>query len=213
MRQVFCVLTESFITGNLATERHSRQLMIRRCRLKWSRHHSGARRKEITACPESPETDSFVTAAALLYPAFRILHWEAAIDSIPHAPRLAAFHHRTRHIGHRPAYSRGVVHPLSVGPQLEPWAFERARKAHLAAAPHRHRNGASNEFVISRRSTGHRRASRSRLSPTACCPTNRCYPERCSSQCCGSDARHGSTRRATTCNSVANRPAGFRSRA
>src|SRR5580700_6377331 len=159
------------------------------------------------------EIDSFVTAAALLYPAFRTLHLEAAIDPIPDTPRLAALQHRPRHLGHRPAYSHGVVHPLSVGPQLEPWAFERARKAHLAAAPHRQRHGASNEFVISRRPAGHRRGSRSRLSPTACYPTNGCYPGRYSSQCCGSDACHGSTCCATACESVASRPAGFCSRA
>src|SRR5437870_8058046 len=119
-----------------------------------------------TACPE---IDSFVITAALLYPACRSLHLEAANDPILHCPRLAVLQHRSRHTGHRPAYSRGVVDPLSVGPQIAPWPFERTRKAHLAVAPHRQRNGASNEFVISRRSAGHRRASRHCLSPASCC--------------------------------------------
>src|SRR5271165_1479556 len=60
-------------------------------------------------------------------------------DPIPHTPRGAARHHRTRHTGHQPANSCGAGDPLFMGPQLEPWPFERARKAHLAVAPHRQR--------------------------------------------------------------------------
>lgn len=47
-------------------------------------------------------------------------------------------------------------------------------KAHLAVAPHRQRTGAPTEFVISSRSAGHGRGSRSCLSPTDSRPTGRC---------------------------------------
>jgi len=137
----------------------------------------------------------------------RSLSLEAANDPIAHCTRLAVLQHRSRHTGHRPAYYRGVVHRFLWGPQLEPWPFERTRKAHLAVAPHRQRNGASMNSIVSRRSAGHRRASRHRLSAAACCPTNHCCSKRCNSQCCGS-VRPGSAHGATACDSAASRPAG-----
>src|SRR4029077_16958410 len=60
-------------------------------------------------------------------------------DPIAHTSRPVARHRRARHTRHRPTYSRCVVDPLSVGPQIAPWPFERTRKAHLAVAPHRDR--------------------------------------------------------------------------
>ena len=60
--------------------------VIRQCRLKAVTPPFECRRGITLA----PEIDSFVSAAALLYPASRILHLEATIDSIPHTPRLAA---------------------------------------------------------------------------------------------------------------------------
>jgi hypothetical protein len=134
--------------------------------------------------------------SCLLSPAFG-----GDIEPILRTSLLAAFHHRTCHSRYRPPDSGDTVHPLSVGPQVEPWPFERARKAHLAIASHRQRHGTSNEFVVSRRSAGYRRASRSRLSPEPR-PTNRCCPTRCSCQrscSSGSNARRESSCRATAC--------------
>jgi hypothetical protein len=136
------------------------------------------------------------------------------IEPILHTTRLDAPYHRTCHSGRRTAHSVGPIHPLSVGPQVEPWPFKRARKAHLAIAPHRQRHGASNELVVSRRSAGHGRAPRSRLSAEP--SSANCCLERCSSQGCrsGSNARRESTchptgscataGRTTACNSGGN---------
>jgi hypothetical protein len=157
--------------------------------------------------------DSFVTTRRAAVFCLRIRHLEASSDPISHTPRLIAVHHRVRHIGRRPAGPLRFVHPLPLGPPLEPRPFERTRKAHLAVAPHRQRHGASNASVIPRRSAGHRRASRPRLSPPTYRPTNRCHRKRWNSQCRGSDARHGSAYRATACDSVAGRPAAISRRA
>jgi len=133
--------------------------------------------------------------SCLLSPAFG-----GDIEPILRTSRLVALYRRTCHTRCRSADFGCAVHPLFVGPQVEPWPFERARKAHLAIASHRQRHGASDESVVSRRSAGYGRASRSRLSPEPQ-PTNRCSPARCSCQrgcSSGSNARHATSCRATS---------------
>jgi hypothetical protein len=174
-----------------------------------------ARRR--VAAPSRAKLAPFVTTAAQRYPIVIILHLEATIDRIPHVSRLPAPHHRTGHTGYRAAYSPGVGHPLSVGPQLEPRSLKRTRKTHLAVAPYRQRNGASIEFDISRRPAGHGRASRSRLSPAGSRPANCGLPQRCTSRCCRFSHRRRPACRAkapssTAYVSTARRPAGSSSR-
>jgi hypothetical protein len=164
------------------------------------------------AAPSRAKLATFVTTAAQRYPIGSILHLEATIDRISHVSRLPAPHHRTGHTGYRAAYSTGVGHPLSVGPQLEPRSLERARKTHLAVAPYRQRNGASIECVISCRPARNGRTSRSRLSPAGSCPANCGLPQRCISQRSRLSVRRRPTCRANTpsstaCASTARRPA------
>jgi len=133
-------------------------------------------RDRFIACPE---IDSFVTTAALLYPASRSLHLEAPLTQslTPFESLLFNIVLATLAIGLpvlvvlsiRFLWDRNLN--LGRSKELEKliWQLHRIAK----------RNGASNEFVISRRSAGHGRASRSRLSPAACCPTSRRYLERC----------------------------------
>jgi hypothetical protein len=169
-------------------------------------HYCNARSEVRMSAPQEPLTSRRLPPQSIrlsAVPRCGILPSESSfggdIEPILRTSRLVALNRRTCHARCRSADFGGAAHPLFVGPQVEPWPFERARKAHLAIASHRQRHGASDESVVSRRSAGYGRASRSRLSPEPQ-PTNRCCPARCSCQrgcSSGSNARRATSCRAT----------------